>query len=103
MSKKVIIIKSEKDLPPGAVRVHLYDWKNILHPRGSWKKESFGPPLLEKLTSEFDHWTDPKYGDNPPVNQLVDRILFNLSSELGIVREEFIRYAKNQIKEKNLK
>jgi hypothetical protein len=97
------IIKSESELPPGAVRVHLYDWKDVLHPRGSWKKESFGPDLLEKLTSTFDQWTDPKYGDNPPVKDLVDRILFNFSTEMSIVRLQFIAYANEKIKEQKLK
>jgi hypothetical protein len=30
----------EKDIPKGSVQLHLYDWKNVLMPRGSRQKES---------------------------------------------------------------
>jgi hypothetical protein len=54
-----------------AIRVHLYNYKNVLRPRGSMKKESLGDYILERLLSYYEDWTDKKYGDNPKETSLL--------------------------------
>ena len=76
------IIKDESELPEGSVRVHLYNPKNVLMPRGSMKKESIGPDLLERLKNIFEDWTDEKYGDNPSVTDLIKYLYTNLTGEV---------------------
>jgi len=70
------------DIPEGAVRIHLYDFKKVLMPRGSMKKESIGPYLLERLQNSYEDWTDPLYGDNPSVSELLEYLYTNLIGEV---------------------
>lgn len=84
------IIRSEDDLPPGAVRIHLYDWKNVMRPRGHMKKESIGEYLLQKFIDTFESWTDPKYGDNPDILELANKMYHNALEELDGAWNEFI-------------
>ena len=76
------IIKDESEIPEGAVRVHLYNPKNVLMPRGSMKKESIGPYLLERLKNNFEDWTDETYGDKPSVPDLIQYLYTNLMGEV---------------------
>jgi hypothetical protein len=69
-------------IPEGAVRIHLYNSKNVLMPRGSMKKESIGLYLYEKLMDLYEDWTDPKYGDNPEEEELLDTLRKNLDHEV---------------------
>ncbi len=75
-------IVDESDIPEDAMRMHLYDSKDVLMPRGSMKKESIGPYLLERLTSSFESWTDDKYGDNPTVPDLIKYLHSNFMGEV---------------------
>jgi len=76
------IIKDESEIPEGAVRMHLYNPINVLMPRGSMKKESIGPYLLERLKNNYEDWTDEKYGDNPSVPDLINYLYTNLMGEV---------------------
>jgi len=52
--------KEKNSIPKGAIRIHLYSYKNILKPRGSMKKESLGLEIYERLTSVFEDWGNKK-------------------------------------------
>lgn len=71
-----------KGLPEGTVRIHLYDSKRVLMPRGSMKKESIGLYLYERLMDSYEDWTDAKYGDNPTEEELLDSLRKNLDHEV---------------------
>lgn len=90
MNPKVKIIQSEDEIPKGSVQIHLYDWKDVMRPRGPMKKESLGEYILERFKSNFEHWTDPKYGDNPDVLHLISMIYNNALEELNCAWSEFI-------------
>ncbi|MEE9574172.1 MAG: hypothetical protein V3W20_14045 [Candidatus Neomarinimicrobiota bacterium] len=85
-------IKDESEIPEGAVRVHFYDPKNVLMPRGSMKKESIGPYIHERLKGSFEFWTDPKYGDNPSVSDLITFMYTNL---IGEVDQAWVAFVKD--------
>ncbi len=85
-------IKDESELPEGAVRVHFYNPKNVLMPRGSMEKESIGPYIQERLKSSFEDWTNPKYGDNPLVSDLITFMYTNL---MGEVEQAWIAFIKD--------
>ena len=68
-------------IPEGAIRVHLYNFKEVLKPRGSMEKESLGLSIYERLTAAFEYWTDPAYGDNPEPSDLIKQLRENLASE----------------------
>jgi len=70
-------------------RIHLYDAKNVLMPRGSMRKESIGPYLLERLKSSYESWTDPQFGDNPKPNDLLELLHKNL---MGEVEQAWIKF-----------
>lgn len=75
-------VKVLKEVPPDAVRIHLYDHSNILRPRGRMKKESLSLHILERLKNCYESWSDPKYGDNPPIKDLKKIIESNLLQEV---------------------
>lgn len=77
------IVRSEEDVPEGAVQVHLYNPINVLMPRGSMQKESVGQYLYDKLMSNYESWTDPKYGDNPSKEDLLNIMYKNLTHEMN--------------------
>ena len=77
------------ELPEGAVRVHLYNSKNILRPRGSMEKESLSLYLKERLLDAFEYWSDPKYGDSLEPSKLHDLLHANLLDEMSIAMGEF--------------
>lgn len=83
-------IVDESEIPKGAVQIHLYDARDVLMPRGSMKKESIGPYLLERLKSSFEDWTDVKYGDNPSVSDLIKYLHTNLMGEVEQAWLQFI-------------
>jgi len=78
---KVKFVNS-KDIPKGAVQVHMYDFSDVFRPRGHMKKESVGQYLLEKLESAYESWTNPKYGDNPDSTELLNTLHENLKEEM---------------------
>lgn len=78
-----------------AQRIHLYNCENILMPRGSMKKESIGLYILERLKGNYEYWTDSKYGDNPPKEEVVEILHRNLMNEVNNAWEEFIGEIKN--------
>jgi hypothetical protein len=77
-------------VPEGAVKVHLYDYHNVLRPRGSMEKESLSLSLYESLVSAFEHWTDPDYGDNPKKEELVEGLKDNLREEVETAWRQFL-------------
>ena len=85
-----IKIVDPDDIPEGATRIHLYDPKNVLMPRGSMQKESIGPYLLDRLKDSYESWTDPLYGDNPSVSELLQFLFTNLIGEVEKSWLEFL-------------
>ncbi len=73
-------------------RIHMYDVKNVLMPRGSMKKESIGPYLLERLQGSYETWTDPQFGDNPDNFELLELIHTNL---MGEVEQAWIKFLES--------
>jgi hypothetical protein len=88
MSKEEI----EKLVSEGKLKqVHLSTLERILMPRGSLQKESIGMKILESLLNNHQHWTNPKYSDNPDVGALLFHLKKNLDSEVSRAWNEFLR------------
>jgi len=81
--------------------VHLYEHKDVLHPRGPMKKESVGAYLWDRLKGCYDDWTDPEYADNPSQEELLERLRDNLFNETTNAFEELLAYvaSKKEIKD----
>jgi len=94
------IVKDESEIPEGAVRVHLYNPKNVLMPRGSMKKESIAIYILDHLLSGYEGWTDKKYGDNPPLPTLIKYLYKNLMGEIEQAWLAFIESTLSGLTEK---
>jgi hypothetical protein len=84
-------IVDEKDIPDDAVQMHLYDWKNVMMPRGSKQKESVYEGIFPRLVDVFESFTDPKYGDNPNPYELLGMMYLNLSNEMQYAWRDFIK------------
>lgn len=79
-------------IPEGAKLVHMfYPYTNVLHPRGTMKKESVGEYILEKLESNFELFTDEKYCDNPSVTDLLEKMHENLIEEVANAWTTFVQ------------
>ena len=87
---KVKFVKDE-EIPEGAVQVHLYEYRNVLRPRGHMEKESIGLYILDKLIGSYESWTNPKYGDNPDEAELLKLLQTNMQEEVDGAFREFIR------------
>lgn len=70
---------------------HLYEFTNVLRPRGTMQKESLGAYMLHRLLSVHDSWTNPKYADNPDESTLVETLKRNLQEEVDEAFAEFLR------------
>ena len=79
-----------KDIPEDAVQMHLYDWKNVMMPRGSRQKESVYEGIFPRLVDVFESFTNPKYGDNPNPCELLRVMELNLSNEMQNAWSDFI-------------
>ena len=77
-------------LTKNVVQIHLYSFENVLRPRGSMKKESLGLEIFEKLKEAYDSWTNPKYGDNPSIDFLIDKLRANLDEEVEAGWKKFL-------------
>jgi len=82
--------QEKKSIPKGAIRIHLYSYRNVLKPRGSMKKESLGLEIYERLKSTFKDWSNSDYGDNPEPDELIRQLRKNLFSEVETAWEKFI-------------
>jgi hypothetical protein len=65
--------------------------EDVLKPRGSMEKESLGLYILERLEANFEHWTNPKYSDNPDIGSLLFHLKSNLDSECQAAWNEFLK------------
>ena len=72
-----------------AKQVHLYNFDNVLHPRGSMEKESLGAYILERLKDAYESWTDPQYADSHPHDAVLKMLYNNLMNESVTAYEEF--------------
>lgn len=82
------------EIPEGAVRIHLYNYKNVLRPRGGvLQKESLSGYILDRLQGAFEEWSDSKYGDNPEVTELLAQLQANLKEEVDYAWKEFLKRA----------
>ena len=77
-------------VPEGAVQIHLGNPERVLLGRGPCEKESLSLVIYEMLISTFEHWTDPRYGDNPDEVELAGRLAHNAKKELEAALEKFI-------------
>ena len=82
--------KKKNPIPDGAIRIHIYPFRNVLKPRGSMEKESLGLVIYERLTSNFEDWSNQKYGDNPKPDELLRQLRKNLLSEVEAAWDKFI-------------
>ncbi len=82
--------KKKNSIPDGAIRIHLYPYRNVFKPRGSMEKESLGLVIYERLTATCDNWTNPDYGDNPSAEELLTLLRKNLLSEVEAAWDKFI-------------
>lgn len=78
-------------LPPGAVQVHLGSIETHYKPRGSLQKNSLSEELLERLMSDQQFWTDPKYGDSLEPTAAAEKLVEGLRAEVEIAIETFTR------------
>lgn len=78
---KVKVITEPSKIPPESKRLHLYDFENVLRPRGTMLKESLGLSICEKLLSSHQSWSNPEFGDNPDEYTLVKILKDNLIEE----------------------
>lgn len=76
-------------LPEGAVRVHLYNFKNVLRPRGTLQKESLSEYICERLQNLFEDWTDKKYGDSKEPEEVLKQLKENLIEEANNGYDKF--------------
>lgn len=80
------------EIPEGAVKVHMYDYKNVLRPRGgAIQKESLSAYVLDRLEGAFEDWTNEAYGDNPSIDDLIFQLHTNLLEETMYAWHEFTR------------
>ena len=82
--------KKKNPIPTRTIRIHLYPFRNVLKPRGSMEKESLGLAIYERLTSNFEDWSNQKYGDNPKPDELLKQLRKNLMSEVENAWNKFI-------------
>lgn len=87
-------IVDKEDIPEDAFQLHLYDWKNVLMPRGSRQKESIYEIIFPRLVESFLSFTDPKYGDNPKIEDLLKTMSRNLLGEALNAWEDFLNDPK---------
>ncbi len=94
----VKIIKSQQDFQEFAEQMkseleenqtRRCSFNDMLKPRGSVEKESIEDYLYCRLMDCFESWTDPKHGDNPPVNTLMELLCTNLRDETTNALEKF--------------
>jgi len=69
-------------IPENAKRIHLYNFDDILRPRGTLEKESLSLYVEDRLTSSYESWSDPEYGDIPRKKELLEKLKINLISEI---------------------
>lgn len=74
-----------------AVQVHLYEFSDVLRPRGHMEKESIGVNILDALLAYYESWTDEKYGDNPDKTTLIKLLQNNLNEEVQGAFREFLK------------
>lgn len=91
---KVKVIIDPSEIPPGSKQVHLYDFKDVLRPRGTMLKESLGLSICEKLLNSYESWTDDKHVDNPDEYTLVKILKDNLIEEAEAAFATFLHCIK---------
>ena len=74
-----------------AKEVHLFGPDNLLMPRGSMEKDSIGLDILDRLSSSYEHWTYPKYADNPEKAEILEILYRNLMNETCNAWEAFVK------------
>lgn len=83
--------KLSSGIKDGSVsQIHLGSYQFVFIPRGPMMKNSLGEYMLDKLNSIFESWTDPKYGDNPPVAELLETMHKNMMGEVELAWAEFL-------------
>ena len=80
-------------VPEGGVRIHLYDVKEVLRPRGTLEKESLSLTVAEFLESALRDVTNPEYGDSMPIDEAVRYIMFNMGGEVAAAVRRFSEFA----------
>lgn len=90
MARKIRVLKPGESVPQDARRIHLYPFRNVLNPRGGrLSKESLGLAIFERLEATWEHWTDPKYSDNPTPKELFRQMIAASTRELGDALDDF--------------
>jgi len=72
--------------------LHIYPFRDILRPRGGIaQKESLSLYILERLKSCYESWTNPKYADSKPEEEVITRLRENLEQEVNLAYDLFLR------------
>ena len=91
---KVKVITDPSKISPDAKQVHLYDFENILRPRGTMLKESLGLYICEKLLGYHESWSGDKHSDNPDEFTLMKTLKDNLIEEVEAAFATFLHCVK---------
>ena len=91
---KVKIITDPSEITPGSKQIHLYEFKDVLRPRGTMLKESLGLSICEKLLDYHESWSNPKYADNPDEFTLTKVLKDNLIEEVEAAFATFLHCVK---------
>ena len=91
---KVKIVTEAGEIPIGSKQIHLYEFKDILRPRGTMLKESLGMDICARLLGSYRSWSDPEYGDNPDEFTLTKVIKDNLIEEVEAAFATFLHCVK---------
>ena len=75
--------------PEGAKQIHLYNFEDLLRPRGSMKKESFSLETFERLKGVYEDWLDEECSDSQPAHLIAHRLLTNMKEEIDIAIKAF--------------
>ena len=78
-------------IPEGAVRIHMYNYQDVLRPRGHMQKESIAEYILDRLMGSYESWTDGEFGDNPEATELIATLQKNMKEEMDGAWREFIK------------
>lgn len=81
------------EIPEDAERVHMYNARDMLRPRGTMEKESLGEYVKDRLHGAFESWTDPKYGDTIEPGLAMCVLHQNMMEEINAAFNQFANEA----------
>jgi hypothetical protein len=83
-------------------RVHRYDWRDVLRPRGEMAEESLSLEIFNQMVAVYETWTDSAYGDLPDLPELRGQIIHNARDAVEEAIEAFAKRFGNSEERTNL-